>query len=184
MARWKKVREMRIKAGRLGPIGFVRAHPSPVFVSGAIQKGVLRHKSMDDSPAGTGSTMYHLDIDALVEGEELDAALDGFIMGTDRFIEIEQKDAMVGDWITVGRTAQSDVVINDYTVSKHHARMVRKEQGYWTLEELGSTNGTIMNHVSIPKGQEIQLVNGMCVIFGRVELTFLDSKGFFEFLTG
>ena len=184
MSRWKNVRKWRIKAGRLGPIGFVRAHPSPVFVTGAIHKGVLRHKSMDDSPVGSGSTMYHLDVDAIMDGEELDAALDGFIMGTDRFIEIEEKDANVGDWITVGRTAQSDVVINDYTVSKHHARLVRKSEGLWTLEEMGSTNGTTMNHVPIPKGQEIQLVNGMCVIFGRVELTFLDPKGFFEFLTG
>ena len=184
MARWKSVRNMRIKAVRLGPIGFVRAHPSPVFVSGAIQKGVLRHKITGrDSGSLSGATMHHLDLDAILEGESPDAAMEGHKMGAGRFIEIEPDALNKGEWIQIGRTALSDVVINDYTVSKHHARIARRpELGFWILEELGSTNGTRFDEVQVSSGAEHRLISGTCVAFGRVEVTSLDAKGFFEFL--
>jgi hypothetical protein len=48
------------------------------------------------------------------------------------------------DIITLGRDITNDIVINDPEVSRHHTRMTRGGGGY-TLEDLGSTNGTFVN---------------------------------------
>ncbi|MBI3941867.1 MAG: FHA domain-containing protein [Chloroflexi bacterium] len=46
--------------------------------------------------------------------------------------------------LSMGRDATNRVVVPDRTVSAIHARLVRRE-GYWWLEDLGSTNGTFLN---------------------------------------
>ena len=46
--------------------------------------------------------------------------------------------------VVVGRSPDSDFVIDDRTVSRRHAAIHR--EGYlWILEDLGSTNGTRVN---------------------------------------
>ncbi len=48
------------------------------------------------------------------------------------------------DIITVGRDITNDIVINDPEASRHHMRLTRGAGGF-TLEDLGSTNGTFIN---------------------------------------
>lgn len=48
------------------------------------------------------------------------------------------------DEIYIGRDVNSDVVISDSEVSRKHARIILQAAGY-TLEDLGSTNGTFVN---------------------------------------
>lgn len=47
------------------------------------------------------------------------------------------------DIVTIGRDITNDIVINDPEVSRHHLRFTRGAGGY-TLEDLGSTNGTFI----------------------------------------
>ncbi|MBI3160480.1 MAG: FHA domain-containing protein [Chloroflexi bacterium] len=55
-----------------------------------------------------------------------------------------EKYALVKDVCTVGRDAGSDLAINDTTVSRHHARIVR-QSGEIIVEDMGSLNGTMVN---------------------------------------
>lgn len=48
------------------------------------------------------------------------------------------------DIITLGRDITNDITINDPEVSRHHMRLTRGAGGY-TMEDLGSTNGTFVN---------------------------------------
>lgn len=48
------------------------------------------------------------------------------------------------DIVTLGRDITNDITINDPEVSRHHLRITRGAGGF-TLEDLGSTNGTFVN---------------------------------------
>ncbi|MBL8164390.1 MAG: FHA domain-containing protein [Anaerolineae bacterium] len=48
------------------------------------------------------------------------------------------------DIITLGRDITNNITINDPEVSRHHMRLTRGAGGF-TLEDLGSTNGTFVN---------------------------------------
>lgn len=52
--------------------------------------------------------------------------------------------------ITIGKSSDNDCVVNDLSVSRHHARLIR-EQDCWYLEDLNSSNGTYINDVQILK---------------------------------
>ena len=47
--------------------------------------------------------------------------------------------------ITIGRSEENDVVINDETVSRHHLQIIFHDDGHYTLSDFGSTNGTYVN---------------------------------------
>jgi hypothetical protein len=78
--------------------------------------------------------------------------------------------ALQGDRMTVGRRPDSDVFLDDVTVSRDHALIVRRNGGYW-LDDLGSLNGTYVNRRRIDShrledGDELQV--------GKYKLTFLS----------
>lgn len=51
----------------------------------------------------------------------------------------------LGEELTVGRAPDCGLVLGwDNFVSAHHARLSRQEGNYW-VEDLGSTNGTLLN---------------------------------------
>ena len=50
--------------------------------------------------------------------------------------------------VTIGRSADSTLVIDDDYASNHHARVYPHEQN-WVVEDLGSTNGTYLRRTRI-----------------------------------
>ncbi|WP_314688058.1 FHA domain-containing protein [uncultured Bifidobacterium sp.] len=53
---------------------------------------------------------------------------------------------LTGTPITVGRSSTNTVVLDDEFASSHHARIYRDPvSGGWAIEDLGSTNGTIVD---------------------------------------
>jgi hypothetical protein len=64
---------------------------------------------------------------------------------------------------TVGRHPESDIFLNDVTVSRHHCRF-KISNATITVEDSGSTNGTYVNEARV---DEVDLKAGDEVMIGR-----------------
>ncbi len=53
--------------------------------------------------------------------------------------------------IRIGKADDNDFIVHDVHVSRHHACLIREEDGCWFLEDVGSTNGTFVNGAQIVK---------------------------------
>ena len=73
---------------------------------------------------------------------------------------------------TIGRSAQSDIIIADPHVSRLHAEIIKENETYW-LEDLSSTMGTRCNGQLISK--QVQLNSGDEIQIGEATIVF-DSK--------
>jgi pSer/pThr/pTyr-binding forkhead associated (FHA) protein len=69
--------------------------------------------------------------------------------------------------LTIGRAADSTIVINDDYVSSNHARLVPNGAA-WILEDLGSTNGTVLDATKISAPTEVHA--GSQIRIGRTVL--------------
>ena len=73
---------------------------------------------------------------------------------------------------SIGRTADNDIVIVDYTISKQHARICQRGSRYM-LTDLGATNGTSINETRVVTNQEHTLAGKDSVAFGRLVFVFM-----------
>ena len=76
-----------------------------------------------------------------------------------------------GEETTVGRSPDCDVFLDDVTVSRRHALVVRRD-GQFFIEDRGSLNGTFLNRRRIESGP---LEDGDEVQIGKYRLTFLSQ---------
>ena len=70
---------------------------------------------------------------------------------------------------TVGRVRGNSVVIPDGSISSRHARVLRTAEGF-TIEDLGSRNGTFVNGDPIKEARPLK--DNDMVRCGKVILTF------------
>jgi pSer/pThr/pTyr-binding forkhead associated (FHA) protein len=73
---------------------------------------------------------------------------------------------------TVGRHPDSDIFLDDVTVSRRHAEFYRHPAGF-TVRDVGSLNGTYVNRERI---EEAELYDGDEVQVGKFRLTFLGAR--------
>jgi hypothetical protein len=69
---------------------------------------------------------------------------------------------------TIGRQTDCDVVLSDGAASRHHAEL-RNEGSAFTIQDLGSTNGTRVNGAAV---MEQELQDGDRLTIGETELEF------------
>ena len=79
--------------------------------------------------------------------------------------------ALDGDRITIGRRPDSDVFLDDITVSRDHAIIVVRGSDFF-LDDCGSLNGTYVNRNRI---ESQRLADGDELQVGKYKLTFLRS---------
>lgn len=77
------------------------------------------------------------------------------------------------DVVTAGRHPQSDIFLDDVTVSRHHARITERGGHHW-LADLNSLNGTYVNRTLIDG--EVALRHGDEVQIGKFRLVFLVAQ--------
>lgn len=76
--------------------------------------------------------------------------------------------ALEGERASIGRRPDSDVFLDDITVSRDHALLIHRGEG-WYLDDCGSLNGTYVNRSRI---ESRRLVEGDEVQIGKYKLTY------------
>ncbi len=75
--------------------------------------------------------------------------------------------------IVVGRHPESDIFLDDITVSRRHAE-IRREGSEYSLLDTGSLNGTYLNRERIERSS---LSNGDDIQIGKFHLLFITGTG-------
>ena len=73
----------------------------------------------------------------------------------------------------MGRSVASDIFLDDVTVSRSHARFVRTDSGRLAVQDVGSLNGTYVNHVRV---EEKILDSGDEIQIGKFKLIYLRGE--------
>ena len=82
---------------------------------------------------------------------------------------VGQSFPLHGERMTIGRSPEAEVFLDDVTVSREHAVLVRRS-GAWYLDDSGSLNGSYVNRRRI---ESHKLEDGDELQIGKYKLTYL-----------
>lgn len=74
--------------------------------------------------------------------------------------------------ITIGRDSTNDIVVNDINASRQHAELRLEPQGFWSITDLESTNGTFVNACEI---SACALTDGDSITIGLTNYVFRSA---------
>ena len=80
--------------------------------------------------------------------------------------------ALNDDRTSIGRSPDAGIFLDDVTVSRNHALVVRRKDGRY-IDDLGSLNGTYVNRHRI---ESHQLVDGDEIQVGKYRLSYLEKE--------
>ena len=131
------------------------------------------HPLHDDTTIGLEPTQIEddtgeiidLPLEDLHEGQALLVVTRGPNAGSQFLIEKEVT--------TLGRHPESDIFLDDITVSRRHAE-IRRKDGSFFVHDMGSLNGT---YVGRNRVDNTQLANGDEVQVGKFKLFFFAGQG-------
>lgn len=91
-----------------------------------------------------------------------------FVIGgkpIERDISLEE-----GKRLSVGRTKENDIAIDDQSISKAHASLLLNKEGKLIVADTGSTNGTFVRGERIAYGKAVEISTGDSLLFGLVKV--------------
>lgn len=153
------------------------------FLASAAPAALVRYRALD--PALTASQTLTIEEDypddgdgTLPYGKELPAETD-----LEVYPLAKKAGASFQDKITIGRTFNNDVVINDTSVSRLHA-YIRRDGNGWIIADAGSKNGSWLRQARLEPRREIAIPSHAVIKIGEVELTFYTAVDLFAALGG
>lgn len=117
----------------------------------------------NEAPGETGDDEIGVSLEGLPEGVGLLVVKRGPNAGSRFMLE--------ADVTRAGRHPDSEIFLDDITVSRRHAEFVRQGPGY-VVRDVGSLNGTYLNRERL---EEAPLNHGDEVQIGKFKLVFLAS---------
>lgn len=138
-----------------GPGGESSSESTATITFGAPEKSEKDERTLN--PADSAA------VDALPSGHALLVVQRGPSAGS-RFL-------LDTDLVTAGRHPESEIFLDDVTVSRRHAEFRRTDGGY-SVSDVGSLNGTYVNRDRI---DEVQLQDGDEVQIGKYRLVYFSS---------
>lgn len=144
------------------------------FVDGVKLFASFDEKSDEDKTGVVNVTVPGLKIDA--------AELEQYAAPRARVIDVTVRAEVAGrafeksfelkpdKRLSIGRTAENDIALDDASVSKLHASLVMNKAGELLIADTGSTNGTFVDGERISYGESVTVGNGQAIRFGTVNV--------------
>jgi hypothetical protein len=151
------------------------------FLASAAPAALVRYRTAAEDPAASGIGTMSLD-------EEIEETLPHSRVTIEEvalevFPLVKKPGAAFADRITIGRTSNNDIVINDTSVSRLHA-YVRHAGGAWMIADAGSKNGSSLLGIAMQPRREQPLPSRAQLELGDVDLTFYLAADLYAALGG
>jgi hypothetical protein len=96
---------------------------------------------------------------------------------------VKKPGASFPDRVTIGRTANNDIVLGEHSISRFHA-YVRQDGQSWLFADAGSKNGCDLQGERLAPRKEKPLISRAVVRVGDIELTFYRAIDLYAVLGG
>lgn len=154
------------------------------FLAAAAPAALVRYRpTRDPGPLGPATLTMTIDDDL---GDAVDERRPHGKLPAESEMELyplaKKPGASFPDRITIGRTANNDIVVADPSVSRLHA-YVRQAAG-WVVADAGSKNGSWLDDVALEPRRETALPAGAELRLGDVRMTFYRSEELYDLLGG
>jgi hypothetical protein len=156
---------------------FVRFMQQPVLAGSAIHQGTLAAQRGPASREMNRTVLFEPltgDQESVSVSESLQHAIYPLAKGAHA--------TTVANFISIGRIDTNDFILPDYAISKQHAVIEIKREGFF-LRDCGSTNGTFLKGTRLDK-KPVPLTDKDVVSFARYEFAFLQPGSLYSMLTG
>lgn len=115
----------------------------------------------------------------VTDDQSADVRLASLLVG--RVFLLRKNGTQAPGQIRVGRIAENDVAIPEFSISKHHC-LLRPAPNRTTIEDLGSTNGSLVNGTKLIPRQQYAVEDGSEIVLGRFVFLFFTARGFVDYV--
>ena len=145
----------------------------PVFLGKTLFEGSLNDASqLGSTMVFEKETFTEEEIEAAKKEGKVEAELEKAGLSRAIYLLSQQPESFSPPGIiNVGRVAENDLVMADYSVSKLHARVLLTAGEFGAVLDCGSTNGTFVDGAAVEEGGT-HLTPGASVTFGRCPFVF------------
>jgi len=154
---------------------FIRFMQQPVLAGAAIHLGTLSERSSAGSRVLNRTVLFEPlegSNEPVSASESLKQAIYPLVRG--------EFATSVGTMFSIGRIDGNDLIMPDYAISKKHATLEIRRNGYF-LKDCGSTNGTTLKGERL-QNKPVQLSDRDVISFARYEFTFLFPASLYDML--
>ena len=88
---------------------------------------------------------------------------------------LDKRHPLEGDCVVIGRDLDADIRVDDSSVSRQHAAVERRGDGF-VVRDLGSRNGTQVNEHHLRDGAERALQPNDCIFVGKAVLCLVLAE--------
>jgi hypothetical protein len=147
---------------QIGPFVLVQKPPSPVMAQLALKMGAARTTMARDIPS-----LERQQVALWLHFDSLTVATLPPVGGIDE--------------LTVGRQPDCDLVVNEPSVSKRHAKLCWHGPNVGcTVVDLRSSNGTFVNAKELEPGGELHVRDGDLLGFGDATFAYMLAPSFYQ----
>lgn len=162
----KRIEDYIALSKQMGEVSFLDAHSRGAYLLGL---GIVGNLDEDRKHAMGTTLVAHRAISS-------DDLLSHSLVGRVWIIEKKQGSAP-GPRITLGRSADNDLVINEYSISRKHCAFKYTLNAMYLIDT-GSRNGTYVGDAQLEANKAFRLANHAKLVLGRFEFEFLTGEAF------